>query len=139
MTTARENTQKAFDAINKRDVAAFSSTYAADAVLHDPSYPQPIRGRQAIEKDLADTLRAFPDLRTSIAMFVEDGDHFAVRWTLEGTNTGPIDFPTLRTQPTGRTIKVEGAAFSRLNHRGEVVEEHRYYDLATWAAQLGLA
>ena len=44
-----------------------------DAVVVDPQYPEPLRGRAAIERDIADFLRAFPDLGMEVTRTVVDG------------------------------------------------------------------
>ena len=46
-------------AINAHDVARFVSFYAEDAVVVDPQYPEPLRGRAAIERDIVDFLRDY--------------------------------------------------------------------------------
>jgi hypothetical protein len=40
--------------------------------------------------------------------------------------------------PTGRRVEMRGGAFTRLNERGEIVEERRYYDVANVLRQLGV-
>jgi steroid delta-isomerase-like uncharacterized protein len=139
MSAAQDNLRRAIDAANRHDAAAFAATYAVDAVVHDPSYPEPLRGRQAVEEDFGATLKAFPDLRASAGTVIEDGEWQANRWAFEGTNTGPVKFPALELAATGKSMRLQGAAFARLNAAGEVVEEHRYYDNAGLAAQLGIA
>ena len=52
---------KAVEIINAHDAKRFAATYAADAVVHDPLYPQPLKGRDAVEQDMVELLRAFPD------------------------------------------------------------------------------
>jgi hypothetical protein len=58
---------------------------------------------------------------------------------LTGTHTGPLESPTgEEIPPTNKRVDVKGAAFVRLNERGEIVEERRYYDVGTMLRQLGL-
>ena len=62
---------KLTEGINSHNVDAATNAYAADAVAYDPMYPEPLRGRDAIRKDTATFLRAFPDLRFEIVTIVE--------------------------------------------------------------------
>ena len=40
--------------------------------------------------------------------------------------------------PTNKRVDLKAAAFVRLNERGEIVEERRYYDVGTFLRQLGI-
>jgi hypothetical protein len=57
--------------------------------------------------------------------------------TVTGTHTGPFATPEGEIPAIGRAVEVRGAIFARLNADGKIVEEHRYYDVAGLAAQLG--
>ena len=58
---------------------------------------------------------------------------------MTGTHTGPLETPTgEQIPPTNKRIDLKGAVFGRLNERGEIVEERRYYDVGTMLRQLGL-
>jgi steroid delta-isomerase-like uncharacterized protein len=127
-------------AITAHDLDATAKNYASDAVAYDPMYPEPLRGREAIKKDSADFFRAFPDLRFEITSLIEKDDRSGageVRMT--GTHTGPLATPTGgEVPPTNKRIELKGAAFVKLNEKGEIVEERRYYDVGTILRQLGL-
>jgi steroid delta-isomerase-like uncharacterized protein len=135
-----EASRKLAKAINAHDLDAVTKAYASDAIAYDPMYPEPLRGREAIKKDSADFFRAFPDLRFEISSVVEKDDGSGageVRMT--GTHTGPLATPTGgEVPPTNKRIELKGAAFVRLNDKGEIVEERRYYDVGTILRQLGL-
>jgi len=135
-----EASRKLAKAINTHDLDALAKVYASDAVAHDPMYPEPLRGRDAIKKDSADFFRAFPDLRFEISSIVEKDDGSgAGEVVMSGTHTGPLATPTGgEVPPTKKRIEVKGAAFVRLNGSGEIVEERRYYDVGTLLRQLGL-
>ena len=58
---------------------------------------------------------------------------------LTGTHTGPLETPTGdEVPPTNKRVDLKGGAFVRLNERGEIVEERRYYDVGTILRQLGI-
>jgi steroid delta-isomerase-like uncharacterized protein len=135
-----ETTQKIAAAISKHDLDAHGKLYASDAVAYDPMYPQPLRGRDAIRKDTEIFLRAFPDLRFEALTVIEKDERTgSAEIRLSGTHTGPLQSPTgEEIPPTKKRVEVKGAVFARLNERGEIVEERRYYDVGTMLRQLGL-
>jgi steroid delta-isomerase-like uncharacterized protein len=137
--SARDRYTKAVEAFNSGDVKGFAALYAADAVVHDPIYPQPLTGRDAIEQDIADFRRGLPDARFVLGSLLEAGQTAALQYTVSGTHNGPLATPGGEIPATGKTLTSEGAVFSRLNAQGEVVEERRYYDVASMLAQLGLS
>ena len=122
------------------DLDAVAKVYASDAVAYDPMYPEPLKGREAIKKDTADFFRAFPDLRMEISNVIEKDDRLgAGEIRMTGTHTGPLATPTGgEVPPTNKRIEVKGAGFVRLNEKGEILEERRYYDVGTLLRQLGL-
>ena len=127
-------------AITAHDLDALAKVYASDAVAYDPMYPAPLKGREAIKKDSADFFRAFPDLRFDISNVIEKDDGSgAGEVVMTGTHTGPLATPTGgEVPPTNKRIELKGAAFGRLNEKGEIVEERRYYDVGTILRQLGI-
>jgi steroid delta-isomerase-like uncharacterized protein len=127
-------------AITAHDLDAVAKVYASDAVAYDPMYPEPLKGREAIKKDTADFFRAFPDLRMEISNVIEKDDRLgAGEIRMTGTHTGPLATPTGgEVPPTNKRIEVKGAGFVRLNEKGEILEERRYYDVGTLLRQLGL-
>jgi steroid delta-isomerase-like uncharacterized protein len=135
-----EISRKLADATTKHDLDKVASLYASDAVAYDPMYPEPLRGRDAIRKDSASFFRAFPDLRFELVSVIEKDERSgAGEVRLTGTHTGPLETPTgEEIPPTNRRIELKGAGFLKLNERGEIVEERRYYDVGTILRQLGI-
>ena len=127
-------------AMTKHDPDAVGNAYASDAVAYDPMYPEPLRGRDAIRKEAAGFIRAFPDLRFEIVTVIDkDEKTGADEVRFSGTHTGPLESPTgAQIPPTNKRIDVKGATIVRLNERGEITEERRYYDVGTFLRQLGL-
>jgi steroid delta-isomerase-like uncharacterized protein len=128
----------AVDAINRHDPAAVAAGYAPDAVVYDPYYPEPLRGRDAIQKDFEDFLRGFPNMHVSIKSALEGGNLVAIEMVVSAVHTGPLALPSGEVPATGKKIEFEGGIFSRFNGQGLVVEEHRYYDVLVQLTQLGL-
>ena len=136
----QEISRKAADSFNKHDLDALAKLYAEDAVAYDPMYPEPLRGRAAIRKDAATFFRGFPDIRYEIITTLEKDDrNGADEIQMMGTHTGPLETPTgQELPPTNKRVELKGGAFTRLNDRGEIVEERRYYDVASVLRQLGV-
>ncbi len=132
--------KKVADTFNKHDLDAFAKLYAEDAVAYDPMYPEALRGRAAIRKDAATFLRGFPDMRFEIITTIEKDDrNGADEIRLSGTHTGPLETPTGEDlPPTNKRVDLKGGVFGRLNEKGEIVEERRYYDVAAVLRQLGV-
>lgn len=79
--------------------------------------------------------RAFPDLRFVPDLVISDGEYVAGRWTMTGTNTGPLDL--LGLPPTGRPVTMSGQEIFRASD-GRFVEVFHQEDLPGMLAQLGL-
>jgi steroid delta-isomerase-like uncharacterized protein len=135
----RQELQSQFEAMNAHDVSAFAGFYADEAVVVDPQYPEPLRGRAAVEQDARAFLTAFPDLRMVLVSALFDDRTIAAEATLSGTHDGPLVLPDGELPPTGRRLEFPMAVFSRVDDSGRIVEERRYYDLAGQQRQLGLA
>ncbi|GGG62500.1 hypothetical protein GCM10011374_27120 [Kocuria dechangensis] len=134
----RQELQAQFEAMNAHDISAFAGFYADDAVVVDPQYPEPLRGRAAVEQDARAFLTAFPDLQMVLVSALFDDRTIAAEATLRGTHDGPLALPDGELPPTGRRLEFPMAVFSRVNDSGRIVEERRYYDIAGQQQQLGL-
>ena len=126
------------EALNRHDADAFAAFYAPDASIDDPQYPEPLKGHDAIRKDMADFMAAFPDLKFTLKTAVESGDTVAFDGVGQGTHKGPMAGPTGEIPATGRPVQIRFAAFLRVNDQGLIAEERRYFDMAGMMQQLGL-
>ncbi len=135
---AEDVVKKLADAFNKHDVNAMIACYASDVVAHDPFYPQPLKGKEALKKDAEDFLKAFPDIRFTMSNLMGKGDTAAVEVVVTGTHKGPLVGPQGTIPATNKRITIRGAMFCRTNAQGLVAEETRYFDAAGMMAQLGL-
>jgi steroid delta-isomerase-like uncharacterized protein len=125
-------------AFNQHDARAVAAYYAQDCVAHDPFYPEPLKGRAAIEKDAANFFRAFPDVAVEVISIFEKGDRAAGEIRLTGTNSGPLATPIGEVPATGKRMDVRGALAGRISAENLIVEDRRYYDIGTLMQQLGL-
>jgi ketosteroid isomerase-like protein len=82
---------------------------APDFLDHDPLPGQP-SGAEA-GPYVVDTMHgAHPDLRFAIDDLVAEGDRVTIRWTLRGTQTGPL----LGRPPSGRPVELKAIVIFRL-------------------------
>lgn len=130
--------KKAVEAFNRHDAAAFAGLYAAEATSIDPQYTQPLQGRAAIQKDVEDWLRAFPDVQVKVLGVMADGDMVAAELEMSGTHKGPIASPAGAIPATNKRFETRFAWFAQVDGRGLIREDRRYYDMAGLAQQLGV-
>ncbi len=118
---------------NKGNLAAIDKVYAADYVDHDPSSPEPTRGREGVRKFITMYHSAFPDLRISMEDMVCDGDKVVSRWVARGTHKGDL----MGIAPTGKFVTTKGISVARISG-GLIAEEWENYDALGMLQQLGV-
>jgi steroid delta-isomerase-like uncharacterized protein len=136
MAAIRNQIEKLTEAINRHDEDAFATLYHSDAVVMDPMVREPLRGNEAIKKDMADFITAFPDLKGHVDRVITDSDTCAMEVTMRGTHAGPLHGPDGDISPTNKPVEMHMGAFARFDEDGRIVEEHRYYDVANVLEQL---
>ena len=104
------------EVIPSGDPAAVRGVIAADFVDHDPLPGQPA-GAAGAEYVFSAMRTAHPDLRFSIDDLIAEADRVTIRWTMRGTNTGPL----LGRAPTGQPVRLAAIAIFRIAD-GRVVE-----------------
>jgi len=127
-----EVNDRTYAAWNAHDADAVAAVFAEDAIVREIGGAGETRGRAAVRERAAVLLTAFPDLRLERLALVIDGERHADRWVLTGTHRGPL----LGLEPTGRSVRIEGATFTRLGADGLVVEDIHFTDVADLIAQL---
>jgi steroid delta-isomerase-like uncharacterized protein len=138
MTAFEDLAKKWTEAFNRHDARAVAAHYTQDCIAYDPFYPEPLKGRAAVEKDAADFFRAFPDIRFEVINLFDKGDRAAGEVRMTGTNSGPLATPMGEVPATGKRVDLRGALVGRINAENLIVEERRYYDTGTMMKQLGL-
>ena len=98
------------------DDAAMRELVAPEWVDHDPLPGQPA-GPEGPEYVVTTMHTAYPDLRFTIDDLVAEGDRVVIRWTLQGTNTGPM----LGRPPTGEPVELAAVVIFRIAH-GRIAE-----------------
>jgi steroid delta-isomerase-like uncharacterized protein len=132
------NVKKWIEDFNRHDADALGAAYAAETVVTDPQYSDPLRGQDAVVRDFVDFFTAFPDVRVELKGILTNGDTYAFEATVRGTHKGALMFPTGLVPATGKPLEFSGGMFGRVDSEGRIAEEHRYYDVAGQLTQLGL-
>ncbi len=64
------------------------------------------------------------------------GDKIASRFTVTGTNTGPLSMPSGELPPTGKKVRFTGLGIDRVQN-GKITEELVVYNVLDLMLQLG--
>jgi steroid delta-isomerase-like uncharacterized protein len=91
------------------DQAAMRDLMAPDFLDHDPLPGQPA-GAAGGEYVVSTMHTAHPDLRFTIDDLVAEADRVVIRWTLRGTNTGPM----LGRPPSGQPVEFAAIVIFRI-------------------------
>lgn len=134
----QEIVTKGIDAFNRHDADAFAALYSAEATAYDPQSSEPLKGREAIRKDIEDFFYAFPDVQQTVVNTVVTGDTVAVEGQITGTHKGPFVTPGGPIPATNRRMEMRIGRFIRVDAQGRITECNRYYDMAGIMQQLGL-
>jgi steroid delta-isomerase-like uncharacterized protein len=108
---------------NKGNLEAADDIFALDYLRHDLRPGNALPGPAGQKKIAADFRAAFPDLQSRVDLMVAEADLVVVRWTTEGTNTGPWG----AVPPTGKHARFCGVNIFRIAD-GKVVELWNHRD-----------
>jgi len=137
--TPEEVARKSIDAFNRHDRAAYVALIAPDAVAYDPVYPEPLRGKNAIMRDLDASFAAIPDVHYEVLKLLTKDRDGVIEFRISGTHTGSIEGPSGSIPATNNKVSWTGAEFVRIDSKGLIVEERRYFDSQSLLRQFGLA
>ncbi|MDX1509843.1 MAG: nuclear transport factor 2 family protein [Nitriliruptorales bacterium] len=127
------------EAVENEDPEAFGALYAEDAVMHEPMFPEPARGRDEIVAGEQALFDAFGDISIKIRTVLSEPRRVMVESLLSATNDGALDLGFDEPLPaTGRRIEVPMAWAIDLDDEGLIREERDYFDTALIMTQLGL-
>ena len=122
------------DALHRGDLSAADVVFAPDCVIHITGSPVPDLDVAGFKQMVGGLFAAFPDIRFTMDDQIVSGDKVAIRWSAEGTHTGPLgDAP-----PTGKRVRIEGLLFDRVVD-GCVAERWEQWDQPGMLRQLGFA
>ena len=100
--------------------------FAPNYILHDPSFPREVHGRQGIKRYVATFRAAYPDACFVVEDQIAERDIVVTRWTARGTHQGEF----LGIPPTGSWATITGIEFDRIIG-GKVDEAWVSYHLST--------
>jgi predicted ester cyclase len=133
------NLREALAAFNDHhDLDAYLAIMDPNFVLHDPLFPEPIKGRETCRKLDEELIKAFPDLEYKILNVAASSDLVAAEVLLSGTFKGPMKLPQGTITPTGHYGEITCAVFYQLNSKGLLTEARWYYDVAALRQRLGM-
>ena len=118
----------------KGDFDVSAELIADDLVDHDapPGLPP---GRAGHDLFCGMIREAFPDLHFTVDVVFADGDLVSGRWTMTGTQTGPLVGFGL--EPTGKSVVMSGQEIFRVKD-GKFVEMWHQEAVANMLMQLGV-
>jgi steroid delta-isomerase-like uncharacterized protein len=119
---------------NQSNMAIFDELLAPNHVLHDPGFPEAIRGLEGFKQYYASYGSAFPGNQLTVEDYIAEGDTVVSRWTGRGTHKGDL----MGIAPTGKQVTVTGISIQRIAN-GKIVEEWSNYDMLGMLQQLGVA
>lgn len=131
-----EATQKAFAAMNGRDMASYVSMIDDKVVFHDQAMPSDVRGKAAMEKMLKMWMTAFPDAKIETTTIWAAGDYVVTEAVWTGKNTGKMPEMGIK-KPTNRDINFRVLDVMRIAD-GKLAESWSFMNGAEMATQLGL-
>ncbi len=118
---------------NKGNLAVIDKIFGTNWVLHDPAWPEELRGPEGFKQYVTAMLNPFPDTHCTVEDIVAEGDKIAVRWTYAGTHQGEL----MGIPPTGKQVIITGITIHRFAD-GKIVESWFSYDMLGLMRQLGV-
>jgi len=129
-----EYQRKWVEALNRGDADGADESFTPDSVIHITGSPVPDLDVTGFKQMLRGFFAAFPDLHFTMNDQIDTGDKVAIRWTAEGTHTGPLG----PAPATGKRVRMEGVLFDRVVD-GRVAERWEQWDQPAMLRQLGFA
>ena len=106
---------------------------AADVVMHHPSSPTPVSGREAVQGFLSAFRAGFPDFHMAVEDAFGVDERAAVRWRMSGTHEADL----FGIPPTGKKVNVAGISVVRIAN-GKIAEDWVSEDSLGMMRQLGV-
>ena len=119
--------------LNTGDWSNAGEILTEDVVMHHPSAPEPIRGRDAVQGFLAQFRAGMPDLTLGVDDVAGDADRVAARWHAQGTHTNEM----FGIPPTNNAISIHGVSFFRFED-GKIAEDWVEENTLSVLQQLGV-
>ena len=117
------------DIFQKGKLEVADEILSPNFVLHNPVLPEELRkGTEGTKKYASTVIAAVSDRKLVHDDIFAKGDKVLVRWTLSGTNTGPL----FGNPPTGKPYVATGFDLFRISN-GKIAEMWQQYNFASWS------
>lgn len=136
--SAIEQAKVSVVAYNEKNWEAAKEALAPDAVYDEIATGRRVEGHAAILPTWKEWATAFPDSRATFenAMAADNTVTLELRW--RGTHNGPLNLPSGKLEPTGKSIEVRACQVIELVN-GKARAIRHYFDMATLLKQLGIS
>jgi predicted ester cyclase len=121
-----EKLKDAFSAWDSEHLERYLAMLDPGFEVHDPMFPEPVKGKEAVRRLNEPLLQTFPDIQFKVLGMAAAGDVVAGEMTLSFTFNSPLALPQGTIPPTGRRLEVTYAAFYRFNSEGLLTSVHNY-------------
>lgn len=129
---ARFILEQYMETINSADLDLIDKIIDPDFELHSPFFPEPLKGIENYKAFVTNTANTFSDFNATIIDVVVKGDKVWGRFSMEGTNTGPLgNLPA-----TGKKFHITGLAVSQIVN-GKLVKDETFWNVLGFYQQLG--
>ena len=110
---------------NNRKLSALDELLSPSHALHGPNFSGSSIGPEAYKLQVAQFVRAFPDLRWEIEETISENDKVAVVWTFTGTHKGEYR----GVAATNKKVSVDGITIHHIID-GKIMDSYANWD--TW-------
>ncbi len=121
---------------NNGNLALVEDVFAPEIVARTSTFPEEIVGLEGIKNWITFARTSYPDLHMTFDEVIVKGDKIAARFTVTGTNTGPMSMPFGELPPTGKQVRFTGIGIDRVQN-GKIAEELVVYNVLDMMLQLG--
>ena len=125
-----------YENFKSNDIDAAVAAFSDELETIDPGLGT-VHGIEPFREYLETFKRAMPDARAVIEQQYEAGNNVIVEGRFVGTHTGPLAGDDGDVEPTGASVDLRFADFSRVED-GKIASYHTYYDQVGLLTQLGL-
>ena len=116
---------------NGADPVSLNEVLADNCMYHHYRFPEPLKGRKAVQEYIAEIRSAFPDFKVIVEeMFAED-TKVVLKWKWSGTHKGKLG----DIKPTGKRVSQHGVDIIHLD-KNRVVEDYCIADALMLLKQL---
>jgi steroid delta-isomerase-like uncharacterized protein len=128
--------ERELEILNAGNLALVDELYAPEFVSHNYATNEEQVGLDALKEGITITRTTFPDINVTYDEIIIMGDKTVTRWTMTGTNTGPMQATEEELPPTGKKVRLSGVTISRRVNE-KIAEEWSYFNVLDMVIQLG--